>query len=420
MTNTRDDRDLERLLRTTMQTAANSVEDGPHWAPAGELPVRHGRRRWAGPLLAAAAVAAVATTVVVAAHGPDRHRGAPAATPTAHSTATPTSPAPAPATTACQAKLPLTWRAALTAGTTRAGAASAFPLALLPDGRMLVSRDFGNGRDVALLSPSGSAQSVYTVPQPDLNTVTGATVAGRWAVVPVLREPRDSNGVDPTVVRVVVLDLRTGKSRTIASVREGQYREATHVIDGATLAGGSVYYDVRPQYAKSVGTVHRYDIAAGHDSTVAVARIGSQQGPRLLAGGVSWGDDGIDVPRPLPDPVVAAAQTAVTDGYSYAWRDGHQRVSWVDGPRSAAFAVRGHGAVSIIAVAGPIVFFGDQDVPVRALDARSGAVVALPGMQPYAVAGDGVLAAYAFADSLKQSPTEVVRLDTAALPELHC
>ena len=390
------------------------------------------------PLAAAAAVTAVALTVTLAGGRTDQHPATQAPTSGAHTSSArgPSTTAPTPSTTsrtpvpgpACRTGLPAAWRAAVADGTTTAGAASAFPLFVTNDGRVLISRDFGTSRDVALLTPGGSAQRIYSVPAPDQNQVLDGVVEGNRALIVVSRLPRNSNGVLQTVDRIVVLDLRTGGQTVVASNGKHNFVTGGRTIDGATLYRGRVYYDVRKSYVSNKSAIHEYDVAAGTDRVIATAGgDGPGAGPALTRQGVVWSKQTMQlgVPRALPAPVADAAQgsraasSLASDGTAYAWLSGRRELGYWAPSMSAPEYLRIPGLSGVDAVSGSFVIVdGAGKAPSLLLDARSHAVAPLAGVQPYALSAGSLVAAYDFAGS-KEAFT-VVALDTSHLPALRC
>jgi hypothetical protein len=333
----------------------------------------------------------------------------------------------------CSTSLPATWRTALADGTGTVGAAAAYPLAVGGDGAVLVTRDFGTSRDVALVARDGSVRRIYTVPAPDQNQVLDGVVERHWALIDVSRLPRHSNGVLQTVVIVVVVDLDSGKHTVIASTTDGDVTKGLRTIDGATLYDGRVYYDVRAKYVSRRSAIHRYDIATKSDRVIATTldSNGTGEAPKLTAQGVIWSPATMQlgVARPLPGPVAKAINGdpvrthLATDGTSYAWIPGPRELAWwAPSVKSPRVFVLPEGASSLTpTVAGPLVMYtpaGDDQngsVP-HIFDARSGATALLPHVEMYAVSGDGVFAGFQTAGGA----TSVVRLDAAKLPELRC
>lgn len=443
MSPVRDDSDIEQLLRDAFTGRAASVDHGPAWRPPHTAEAEHRRRRAARlrhkavlmPLAAAAAVLAVALAIssTGSAHRQQPATVAPMAshTRTATSSASPSPSATTPAVTAavCRTSLPEPWQTALASGTTTAGGASAVPLSVSADGEVLISRDFGSSRDVALLSPGGSAQSIYTVPEPDENQVTDGLVEGYRALVVVSRLPRDANGVLETVVRVVVVDLRSGTQTVVATNSLGEISRGGRTIDGATLYRGHVYYDVRQNYTSRRSAVHDYDIATGSDHVVAHAAGGGPgSGPALAPFGVVWSRQTmqVGVSRPLPGPVARAMSadgaraSLVTDGTAYAWnRTGRQVGYWTAGMTVPDyFDPRSEGGVESLVGAFVVLSGGSGAAQSSLLDARTAAIAPLPGIQPYSMGSGSVLASYALGGSKEN--TAVVALDTAHLPDLRC
>lgn len=441
MTLMRDDQDLERLLRDTLAGRALDVTTGPSWRGADKGSRRP--QRWLAPLLAAAVVALATGSVVLVEHSFDDQRAT-------HRTASPTqspSPTPTPAPTtavqsACRAVLPASWRTALAKGTTKVGAFSVLPLDVDSDGSVLVSRDFGTSRDVAVVAPDGRARSIYSIAAPNSNQVENGALDGKWAMIPVIGLPRFANGVDPTISRLEVVDVDTRATHTVAV--DSDTTDAKHVIDGAALLDGHVYYDVRPVYGKQSGAMHEYDLASGTDRVIASGSLGR---PVLLGRGVSWSvtPDGLhpQVRRAIPVLVTEDTNTTrpanalVTDGAAYAWVDAAGRIAWF-GPGSTApkrTARAAAGAAEVEAVVGPLVLFtddADDARPVHILDTRTGAVTTAPSLGspnefgPPA-ARTGVFGGFSVTGTRPSGTTApgtpitaLVRIDAAKLPELHC
>jgi hypothetical protein len=428
MTTMRDDQDLERLLRDTLAARAETVTSGPAWAPIVDAP--HRPHRWLAPLIAAAVVVAVAVGVIVVERSSH------------HTNAVHPSPSPSPSITgpvqqSCLTTLPAAWRTAIAGGTTTARATSVRPLDVAADGTVLVARDFGTSRDVALLSPTGQARRIYTVPSPDRDDVEHGVLAGRWALVPVMHAPRGANGVDPTVVRVMLIDTKSGSTRTLATASDGE-RASGDVIAGATMFNGRVYYDHRPTYPSKHRVIHEYDIATRVDRVVASGAVGS---PQVYGRGVGWGDTGVDttVSRALPAPVEhdtekpRAANELTTDGTAFAWIDASNRIAWFGAGSTAPTRTDLHasGQVDVIAVAGPIVLFVEDGNVVHALDARTGASTLLPTLQSGLddqglsrggfVVGETVTGEVPSGGGAPPVPsTALIRLDVTKLPELKC
>ncbi|MDT4914196.1 MAG: hypothetical protein QOC66_3324, partial [Pseudonocardiales bacterium] len=152
--------DLETDLRNTLRERATDIDTVPvdfaHLASLDVLDhdqahhLNRGRRTaW---LIAASVVAVLAVAATVIGLGKMRsdHHVAPG---TEHPSPPHASASPALVQrSTCTATLPNTWRTALISGTSRFGAVSTMPLAVSPDGSaMLVARDYGSRRDVALV-----------------------------------------------------------------------------------------------------------------------------------------------------------------------------------------------------------------------------------------------------------------------------
>ena len=212
----------------------------------------HYGRRWT--LAAAAVAAALVGGVALGVHGLSHKRPA---------DPTPT-PTPAPATT-CTTTLPSAWNGAMSGRGLSLGA-SAMPLAVAANGDVLAARDFGHVRDVVLVPAGGAPRTIFTVPSPDQNMVENASIEGKWAVMPVVREPRNSNGVLPEVVEVDLVDIDTRAVRTLVRVSADDITNGAVTIDSAVIGGGHVYWDVRQKYVDTVRRIEDYDIASNTTS----------------------------------------------------------------------------------------------------------------------------------------------------------
>lgn len=405
--------DLETLLRDTLAARAETITHGPNWQSPQASARRH--RQWVAPLIAAAVVVSVAATVVAIETASHTH-------PATHPTGT---PSPTPVTKSCVTSLPTSWRSALSRGTTTAAANTAFPLDVTSNGSVLVSRDFGNSRDVALVSATGVARRVYSIPSPDQYQVLRATVAGSFALIPVSRLPRAANGVIPVVIRIVLVNVQTGAARTVTAVGARDYKAGANTIDGATMSDGHVYYDVRAHFASQAAAIHDYDIATHTDRVIATSPVEVALGPALQARGVVWAPPyvgGVGVARPLPNEVDKSTDSLVGDDSSYAWiGPGHRIAYWAPGMGVAKeFRIAGATPTSLVTAAGPFVLYETNATGVRVLDTRSGAIVTAPAVEPFATSRHGVIAGYALTGGGKVRPTALVRLDTSKLPELHC
>ena len=298
--------------------------------------------------------------------------------------------------------------------------------------RILVARDFGIARDVAIVDAAGNTRSIYSVPQPEQNQVQHASIDGKYAVIDLQRLPRNANGVLGTDLAVVLVNIVTGTAKNIDAISEQDIRHGGRTIDGSLIADGQVYWDFHSAYGNHAGVVKDYDVATGRTRVVYRGTVGT---PMMTAFGisVSWGAQGhLVIPRTVPAPVLnalpahARQSSPAFDGSSYAWIVG-RRIGWWGPGQSQATEVTFPERVQpgLVAVAGPFVLFTDANTlnpsaPDQVLDARSGAVSILSGLQPYALSSEGVLAGYRFVHGFKTSPTEPVRIDTNALPPLTC
>jgi hypothetical protein len=310
------------------------------------------------------------------------------------------------------------------------------PLAVSPDGSaMLVARDYGSRRDVALVRGDAPARSIYSVPQPDQNQVVDASMDGGHAALDLDRLPRNANGVIPTARKVLLIDLSNGAIKQLDGVSDAEIAGAVEhkTINGSLLWNGHVYWNVKKTFASATSTIKDYDLATGETSVAGqgVGQAGSGA-PTLLPTGVAFNypqSQSVAVPRTVPADLPAAATAdvnrLVTDGTAYAWvTKDHKVMSW--GPeRNAITTVRLPRGVlpSLQAVGGGFVFFADEaDVRQRnfVLDVRTGAVAALAEMQPFGYSATGVVVGYRFVGAVKESATAAARLDTRKLPELTC
>ncbi len=430
------DTELEDLLRATLASHAQDVREAAPVPPVTDL--RRPARRWL-PLLAAAAVIAVVVATVLGIRAtrhstPTHPSPTPVPTSTRSGSPAPTQPAPN-GMSACQTSLPAQWATAVQHDASRYGADSAMPLAISADGRqLLVARDFGTSRDVAVVGTSGAPRPIFSVPQPDQNQVQHASIEGDYAVIDLQRLPRNANGVLGTDLEVVLVDLRNLHSTLLDSVQESDIRNGRRTIDGSVISGRHVYWDVKTRYANRTGTLRDYDVVTGQVRDVFSGTVGP---PSLTALGISlaWDAKGqIVIPRDVPAAVQDAMTTTagrnslITDGSAYAWLAGRQVAWWAPGQNTVTEISFPRGVQpSLVAVAGRFVVYTDTadenfdpNKVDQLLDAGTGAHAVLTGLQPYAVSGAGVVVPYRFAGNFKESPTAAVRLDTTGLPGLHC
>ena len=423
------DNELEALLRATLSSRAAEVTE------AADVPPRTSTRprRWLPAIAAAAVIAAIAGTAVgirvASHHGP----AGPSPTPTHTRSASPSPTQPPDRMNTCAAKLPASWRAAITQGASRFGAVSAFPLAISPDGKqLLVARDFGTSRDVAVVGTSGAPRPIYSVLQPDLNRVEHASIDGHYALIDIERLPRNANGVDGTVLEVVLVDLRNLHATLLDSVHDSDITNGRRTIDGSVLADGQAYWDVKNRYADRTGVLRDYDVVTGRFRDAFSGTVGA---PTLTPLGLGLpGDRTIRVliARDVPTQVLDAVTTDVsrnslsTDGSSYAWVSGRHIEWWAPGQSQITEFAPTDVVPGLIAVAGHYVMYEDPSsdsvVPiVYILDTSTGAVGAsVNALQAYSLSNAGVFVGYRYTGSAKNSPTEPVRIDTTKLPGLHC
>lgn len=428
--------DLDTRVRAMLRERAADIDALPaDFADLASLDVLDNDpihdRQWhqrTGWLIAAVVTAVLAVVGTAVALRTNSHHRSPAAT------QTPTTRTPVPPTlrrATCTAALPTAWRSALTVGTSRYGASAALPLAVSPDGAtMLIARDFGTARDVALVR-DGVAKSIYSVPQPDENQVENASLDDTYAVIDLDRSPRNSNGVIPEAGRVLLITLSNGSIKQLdrADYTTTSTGEQGRTIDGSLLWNGHVYWDIRKTYTAATTTIRDYDIATGKTT---VAGPGGGWIPRLLADGVTFdpqGSGAIAVPRALPRPVAAATagrrKFIVTDGQAYAWTTAANQLAWwaPGQTRVTTFALPAYADPQTEAVAGRYLMLDDSRNATGhrlVLDARTGAIAIVPGLQPYILSARGVFVGYEFAGAFKTSATVATRVDTTTLPELSC
>ncbi len=370
--------DLDTALRSMLRERANDIDSLPaDFADLASLDVLdhdpiHDRSRHRTGWLIAAVIAAVlgvvGTAVTLRANGGHGRGSAATHTPTA--TNTTSAPVPGPVQrTACTTALPAAWRSALTAGTSHYGASSVLPLAVSPDGSaMLVARDYGTSRDVALVRRDGAARSIYSVPQPDKNQVTTASLDNRYAVLDLSWLPRDANGVIPSDREVVLINRANGSTKTLDRVTDNEMFATPQgrTIDGSLLWNGHVYWDVRTSYGSRTSTIRDYDLSTGRTT---VAGHGKAGPPRLLADGVTfdgYGGTTVAIPRELPVAVATAnrdrANPLVSDGPAYAWTTKGQLLAWwaPGQSRVTTFALPAYADPHAEAVAGPFVLLDDS------------------------------------------------------------
>lgn len=426
--------DLETLLRETLANRADTVHSGPPWDQHSR-PSSPRAPRWAhrvAPLVAAAAVLGLVATATFLEHstGTDHHAGRSASPTVTPRPTTTTSPSPIDHA-ACTTSLPTSWRDAVRTGTTDAGAVSVQALDASANGAVLIARDFGTARDVALIEPNGSIKQIYSVPAPNRNDVAMGSLDGPWALLPVQYLPRDANGVIPPVIKLVLINVRTGTHRLILSVTRSDVKHERTFSLGATIYAGHVYYDMRAKFQSRVVAIHDYDIATNSDRVIA-RTSNVNDPPTLFAEGVSWGSppagDTISVRRALPPAVAAGLTTKLgentlrSDGRSYAWVNAANRIDYYSHDAAAvqSFTIPRVRHVLIDAVVGSLVFYSnDQSVDTWVLDVRTAATAKFGGLLSASVGGGGVFASTIQPKS-GSTASKVLRLRVADLPGLTC
>lgn len=435
---------LEGALRTMLRERAGDIERVPaalatlldDAAPATTVhePRRH---RWlllAAAVLSVLAVAGASVGIATLADGRHAHPSAPTHGPAPAPTTSPSPDRSGPSVatqTTCTASLPTGWRDALAHGRLSLGAQDSFPVAITPDGELLVIRDFGHARDVVLVSRGGTVRPIYTVPDPDQHRVAAA-IEGPNVLITLDNTPRAVQKWVPALTDVLVLNLDTGTTTTVIHVPPVANTLPVPTIFSAALFDGHVYWDQSP--GNGSGTLIRdYDIATGTTRTLETGELSS---PVATAGGVSWKPglvNGVEarrtvqVPATLPTAVAAAVPaklraTVVSDGSAYAWLDPTGGIGWwtPGAVRPLVTRVPGGPWSTISAVSGPYVVLGNDVVDVRSGAVATGdALNSLTGGVAITGAGGSILYGYTL-PSGKGGPKIAVRIDTTRLPELHC
>lgn len=438
----RSDEDLERLLRSTLTARGDSVHSGPQWTgQRGDASVRR-LRRWQAPLLAAAAAVALAAGVLAIESGGSDHQNRTAHSGPTSPTVTRTSTPPvirAWTGTACTAPVPAEWTHAastpLDVGAT--GPTGALPQAVTDDGSLLVTRDLGRTQDLVLVAPDGSRTTLLSLNRPAGENDLYAYADGNWAVATKDRYASMS-GLEPfpTVTEVVLVNLRTRATKTLAKPGDG-------VIDGATIMNGHVYWDERTSLQAGRGTLADYDIAAQRTSTAWRGELpragtgpvyGPAAAPVTLAAGIAFAGSHqaakvLAVPRSLPTVVAehTDARTRLyhlsTDGTSYAWTDELGKVLywWRPGQQAPSRMKLPAAGLAIsddpsFQLAGNWVLASYQPFLV---DLRIHAITSAPitGGAGYIEGSGGVLATDIGYGTQTSKP---VRIDAATMPDLHC
>ncbi|MEP7020255.1 MAG: hypothetical protein ABI808_06360 [Pseudonocardiales bacterium] len=431
--------DIDNALRTMLRERATDITTLPTRfddlssldAVAGLAHRPNHRTHWATFAAAAAVVVGIAS-VTVALRDRDTHHSQPVrpVTPVTPPVTPRVTPPVTPPVTACTTTLPAAW----TPAASTLGATSAIAIAVSSTGSVLATRDFGDKRDVVIVERGSAPRSIFTVPDPDQKTVDNGSLEGKWALVPVLRVPRNANGVIGTVAAIVLVDTTNGRTRTIETVTDAEHQAGHRTIDGAILRDGHVYWDLRPSYASQAGTVLDYEIATGQRRTIFSGQVSAPEADVVR---VFWGDgsaaSSAPAPEPLP-PVVAAATrparsraTLSTDGSYYAWVDSKTRIGWWAPGAAAptyvtlpADAAPGDDPSAGVIVAGPYVYLNGEttDGSYFVLDMRTRALAKTAALLRFS--GGGVFAGYRDAGGPKADPIATFVLDTATLPGLHC
>ena len=349
--------------------------------------------------------AMVAVLVVALTNACDADRGEPPATSSATALQTTTAPPPV-VRPYCQTPLPAAWQEAIDASEVKAGGVATVPVDVGPAGEVAAVRDNGDTRDLLLITPDGSIEELYSVPEPNRNNVGFVAMDQRWIVVGVDRIPRNSNGVLPTLIRIDVLDRQGGPARTVVQRSDEDYGSGGPSIESVALFGDKLYWITHDSYAADTGTLSSFDLATG---AVADVEAGTMSDLRAAAAGLAWRTDGgqisandeiwkhreVKLPAALPQPVTDAFDglserlSLATDGTAYAWLTGVEQgttgVAWWS-PETGLVRVTGDVVgksewLPVVHVVGPYVVIerGRQDTDTRTtiVDTRSGAVTYL-------------------------------------------
>jgi hypothetical protein len=440
----RTDTELVALLRSTLTSRAEDVQDAPSWvAPATAAAAR---RPWLPVLAAAAAVAAAIAAVAVGVH---------ASRPPSPAHPKP-NPKPNGVPLVCATQLPASWRDALSHSGAGLEGQNDLPLSMTSDGTVVAYHDTGvlpgDPREVVVIRPDGSKQVVYQVQQPDQFNVQSAYLDGTSLVVAIgvrARPPKHTvpgSTPGPNVRRLLVVDLQTGNQHTIASTTAADEAAGARTIQAAVLLNHTVYWDVRERYTATTGAIKAYSLRTGQTRTVYRGGVGW-----LIwsAGGVGWygvSDYRIRAGVPLPKPVTAATDarsrvTLSTDGTHWAWAVSRTVIGyWQSGASSPTYLrlrtpLDTDDSAGTLVVSGRFVFTVGA-VP-QVIDARNRAAASINGKHPYAgqtrgqaamFSGGSVVAGYAISDRSGQwvdgywsdSPSELLRINTSSLPALKC
>src|SRR3954463_2386100 len=353
--------------------------------------------------------------------------------------------APQPATLpSCVTAIPATWQKAIDESTVETGGVSNVPMAVGRRGEVAVLRDDGDTRNLLLIGSDKSITEIYTVPEPDQNTIGTVSMDDRWVVVGVEHSPRGANGIIPTIMRIDVVDRQGGATRNVVDSPLEDLTSGGKTIDSVALFGGKVYWITRNTYAGDAGKIQSYDLNTG---TVSEGAAGEMRNGRATAAGLTWDvawdqNSGARAELKIPDalpPAVAGAVgtgreqlTLATDGNAYAWSTGTDRgepalAYW--SPDSGLVHVTGNVPAggkfdaSPLFVVGPYVVLDkgrpgdDVDTSATVIDTRSGALTYL---RPSVGGADGGTIALGLGATMKQPPTSAGVLRVDALPPLTC
>jgi hypothetical protein len=418
--------DLDDALRTMLRQRAHDVDAVPsHLLRPDELAgdevvdLAPRRRHNTIQLIAASVVAVLALAGALVGL---RHLGG-HGTPTGSPTSTSSTPPVEADGRECRAILPAAWRTAFTATVALGSPGSSTVLGVSDTGAALISRDVGSTHDVVLVQPGGGPATVLQVPA-NLEAYTGG-LYGSYAVVPLYWAPNST--VTSTVMRLDVINLHTGVVTRIAGTSTAARTSGQHVVDGAVVLDGAVYYDRRTD--ASHGVLMKYDLRTGRTSTAYSGPVGTGGAPvRASAAGVVVADPGggftlrvrVSLPPAVAGRIGQSAITAGTDGTAYAWFDQlKQTINWWT-PGQAVRTLRatlgqpdGDDTIPRVDVAGPYVFYSGPQLQV--VDTRTGAVATLPNV--VVASGGDYVGTYVTAH---HSSAQAGVVDTSTLPALTC
>lgn len=422
------DTELEALLRETFTGKAETVRDARRWVAPARAPRRI--RRWLPALAAAVTVVLVAAGVLIGVH----------LTRSDHKVIK-----HQPVPTVCPTSLPAQWSAALNNDVLAGGGRTAGPIAVAPDGSVIALRDDGvhpgDGREIVQLRPGSQPKVLYAMPNPDKYSERAAYLVDHWLFIGEGlggRPPKHTiPGSSPIgLATIVVVDLDTGQARTLATAGDpGRDINSLAVLDGLA------YWDERPSYAARNGVVRSYDPRTGKAATIYRGRVSWLQ---ATGAGLVFYDDLSHplVTAQLPAVVESAMSSftrrfLVTDGNAYAWLASRTVIAWWAPGNAAPIYHRfdrplasDYRTLSLL-VAGRFVLTPDE----RVIDAVSGAAARLfhhPGYlsatTSIGMSRGGVLAGTKLIERKghwidgywAEAATAVVRVDTRALPALHC